>query len=245
MGKKKKLEPSVPSKAYLVSFGDTMTALLAFFIVLNSLAKEQTGANMHSGTGSFAAAFTNSGLPGSFPGDQSREMLQQEAQKPVYALASNLESLGKIGPDDTDANDRILDRDKEQFQKFLSEIERTFGLKAHKILQNQVVFDSFERFDRETGALSKHAVQLLSESIAKLREPNINIEIIIWATMPSQNNLTQRLEKSVQLRAEVERKFWLKPAEKERLKYRVKPWLFSDAKRPILSIVVSKVGDQS
>ena len=69
MAKKKKLEPSVPSKAYLVSFGDTMTALLAFFIVLNSLAKEQTGANMYSGTGSFVSAFSNSGLPGDLFGE--------------------------------------------------------------------------------------------------------------------------------------------------------------------------------
>ena len=29
--------PSGPNNAYLISFGDTMTALLAFFIVLNSL----------------------------------------------------------------------------------------------------------------------------------------------------------------------------------------------------------------
>ena len=53
MAKKQKRVPSGPSNAYLVSFGDTMTALLAFFIVLNSLATEQTGANLYSGTGSF------------------------------------------------------------------------------------------------------------------------------------------------------------------------------------------------
>ena len=51
MARKKKL-PEPPSKAYLISFGDTMTALLAFFIVLNSLAQEQTGAKLHAGTGS-------------------------------------------------------------------------------------------------------------------------------------------------------------------------------------------------
>ena len=71
MSRKQKPPPSKPSKAYLVSFGDTMTALLAFFIVLNSFAKDQTGANMHSGTGSFVNAMSTSGLPGHYPGDRS------------------------------------------------------------------------------------------------------------------------------------------------------------------------------
>ena len=38
MVKRKKIAPTGASNAYLISFGDTMTALLAFFIVLNSLA---------------------------------------------------------------------------------------------------------------------------------------------------------------------------------------------------------------
>ena len=35
---------TVARRAYLVSYGDTMTALLAFLIVLYTFAKEQTGA---------------------------------------------------------------------------------------------------------------------------------------------------------------------------------------------------------
>ena len=91
MSGRKKRESSAPSKAYLVSFGDTMTALLAFFIVLNSLAKEQTGANMHSGTGSFVNAFSSTGLPGHLSGSRSSDVIQQEAQKPIYAIAKNMD----------------------------------------------------------------------------------------------------------------------------------------------------------
>ena len=240
---KKKLELSVPSKAYLVSFGDTMTALLAFFIVLNSLAKEQTGAKMYAGTGSFVSAFSKSGSPGDLSGNRSREMIQQEQQKPLYALADNLDQNDfKVGPDDTDKNERILDRDKEQFQKFLDQIEQTFGLKNHLPIQSQTVFDSFEPWDRKTGSVSTHAILLLSEAVARLRQPDVGLEVIIWATMPSQKNLEQQLTKSVGLRSQVEQMFWLKPNEKTRIRYSVKPWLFSDAKRPMLSVVVSKSG---
>lgn len=245
MSKRKKLEPSVPSKAYLVSFGDTMTALLAFFIVLNSLAKEQTGANMHSGTGSFVNAFSSGGQPGNFTGDRSSDVLQQESQKPIYALAENLkDNSGKsIGPDDENNNERVVDRDKEQFQKFLTELEEQLDLNTLPKLENQVVFDSFEPSDPKTGKLSLHAVKLISQALTKLREPGITMEIVLWADMPGASSLKRKLDKSTELRSEVERTFWMKGSVKSRIRYRVKPWLFSDAKRPYLSIILGKVAD--
>lgn len=245
MGKKKPIEPSAPSKAYLVSFGDTMTALLAFFIVLNSLAQEQTGANMYSGTGSFVNSFASSGLPGGMPLNRSKDMLQQESQMPIYALSDNMDqNLGKVGPDDVDEKQRIIDRDNEQFQKFLSEINDTLDLKSSAELTNQLVFDSFEPFDRGTGGLSKHAIQLLSEAFARLRRPNVQVEIIVWANIPSQKNLASKLDRTLKVREEVESRFSVNPKDKRRISYRTKPWLFSDAKRPIISIVVSEVAMQ-
>lgn len=243
MSKRKKLEPSAPSKAYLVSFGDTMTALLAFFIVLNSLAKEQTGANMHSGTGSFVNAFSSSGQPGHLTGSRSSDVMQQESQKPIYALAENLKDSDKnVGPDDKDEHQRVIDREKEQFQKFLNDLEQQLDLKTLKPIENQVVFDSFARPDAETGKLSMHAVKLISEAVTKLRDPDVTMEIVLWADMPSASALQRKLKKSVDLRGEVERTFWMQANQKARIQYRVKPWLFADARRPYLSVVLGRQG---
>lgn len=242
MAKRKKLEVSVPSKAYLVSFGDTMTALLAFFIVMNSLAKEQTGAAMHSGTGSFVRSFANSGMPGDKPGQNSRDMVQQTAQKPIYALKENLsKNDGNVGPDDSDENDRIQDRDKEQFQKFLSRLDKEFNLEKLPSQKNQVAFDSFAAPNRETGGLSKHALQLISESLIKLRQSDAMVEVILWADMPSKGSLQRHLEQSHAVRREVESKFWLEGDAQKKIRYRVKPWLFSDAKRPVITVVCSEL----
>ncbi|MFN3191420.1 MAG: flagellar motor protein MotB [Aureliella sp.] len=240
MGKKKPLEPSVPSKAYLVSFGDTMTALLAFFIVLNSLAKEQTGANMHSGTGSFVKAFSKSGVPGVNSGNRSKDMIQQESQKPIYALAENMDAEGKVGPDDEEAKERVLDRDKEQFQKFLTDIESKFGIQSSERFTNQTVFDSFEPVKPPSGGISRHAIQLMSDAISKLRKPSTNIEVVIWANMPSPIDMEKQLKLSEEFRERIEGIFWLKEGDKNRIRYRVKPWLFSDAKRPVLSVILSE-----
>ncbi|MCA9136740.1 MAG: hypothetical protein KDB00_08275 [Planctomycetales bacterium] len=245
MSNRKKLEPSVPSKAYLVSFGDTMTALLAFFIVLNSLAKEQTGANMHSGTGSFVNAFSSGGQPGHLSGERSSDVLQQKTQAPIYALAENLKDKSdkNIGPDDKNESERVIDREKEQFQKFLNELDEQLDLSTLPKLENQVVFDTFEPSDSKTGKLSLHAVKLISQALTKLREPGVTMEIVLWADMPSASSLKRKLDKSAELRAEVERTFWMKGSVKSRIGYRVKPWLFADAKRPYLSIILGKVAD--
>jgi hypothetical protein len=241
MSGRKKQVISGPSKAYLVSFGDTMTALLAFFIVLNSLAEEQTGANMHSGTGSFVNAFSSSGQPGHVFGSRSSDVIQQKSQKPIYALAKNMDKSDKnIGPDEVDKVKSVLDHEKEQFQKFLSELDNQLDLNSLAPIEDQVAFDSFEGPDPTTGKMSLHAVQLLSEAVTKLRQPDVTLEIVLWADMPSASSVKRKLDKSVELRKEVERTFWMQADQKKRIRYRVKPWLFADAKRPYMSVILGK-----
>ncbi|MEZ6095650.1 MAG: flagellar motor protein MotB [Pirellulaceae bacterium] len=88
-----------------------MTALLAFFIVLNSLAKEQTGANLHAGTSSFFFCVQKSGnAAGSMSTDRTNQAVEQDYPSPLYAVSSNDPSKGKtaeIGPDEEDDNARI------------------------------------------------------------------------------------------------------------------------------------------
>ncbi len=239
MAKKKGIQPSMPSKAYLVSFGDTMTALLAFFIVLNSLATEQTGAKMHAGTGSFVRAFSKSGSPGEFGGNRSRQVISQQYQKPIYALPSNADSSKHVGPDDTDEREAIQDREKEQFQKFLTEVETAFGLRTGEVVKDQTAFDSFEPVKMPDGEFSRHGLELISQALAKLRDPKARVEVILWAEMPSGSELQRKLELADDFREHVEQVFWLKAEDKRRINFRAKPWLFSDAKRPKLSVVVA------
>lgn len=65
MGKKPYKEdpkPGVP--AYMVSFGDMMTLILTFFILLVSMANEQNPGLMAKGLGSFSVAIQSFGLDG-------------------------------------------------------------------------------------------------------------------------------------------------------------------------------------
>ncbi|MEL7497713.1 MAG: flagellar motor protein MotB [Planctomycetota bacterium] len=247
MARKKKPPPEKPSKAYLVSFGDTMTALLAFFIVLNSFAKEQTGANMHSGTGSFMNAVSTIGLPGGMMGDRSQVMVDKKAPSPIYAVQGSEErGRERLGPDDDPDNKRIIDRQTEEFKRFLNNVSKQFDIKEMPPTKTQIVFDSFEKLNRDDallkfGPLKRNGIRIASEAIMKLPRDDFRMEVVVWANMPSKNAMIRATETSVAIKQQILTMFTLTREQRERLVVSAKPWLFSDAARPKLSFVISKL----
>ena len=243
MSRKPKNPPSKPSKAYLVSFGDTMTALLAFFIVLNSLAKEQTGANMYSGTGSFVQAKTNIGVPGNAPGNRSSQLYAKNAPAPIYACADKKSSdnVGP-GPDEEDDNNRVVDRQADNFKRFLSEMEYQFEVNEEAPTQSQVVFDSFENLSRTSDdLLGPVALQIASDSITQLINEDIEIEVIVWATMPSPKALNRAMVQAEKIQKQLDSSFFYRGNQRQRISTSAKPWLFADAARPRMSFVISRL----
>lgn len=63
-------EAKAPIPAWLVSFGDMMTLILTFFILLVALAPTQDAVKVAKGVGSFEVALRGHGLPGLLTGDE-------------------------------------------------------------------------------------------------------------------------------------------------------------------------------
>jgi hypothetical protein len=257
MSRKKKAPPDKPSKAYLVSFGDTMTALLAFFIVLNSFAKDQTGANMYSGTGSFINSMSSIGLPGDFPGDRTSQVVQQKAPSPIYAVESpdeKKDSQEQLGPDDNPDKKRIIDRQTDEFKRFLTEVNRKFDVQEEPATENQIVFDSFEKLRREKSGgsnvdeldpqydpLQDKAIKIASDAISKLTRNEYELEIVVWAPMPSPKAMARTITTAVAVQNQIDRLFRFTPQQRARVSSSAKPWLFFDAARPKVSFILSKI----
>ncbi len=248
MARKQKPPPEKPSKAYLVSFGDTMTALLAFFIVLNSFAKEQTGANMYSGTGSFMNAVSNIGLPGGALGHRSKLLVNKKAPQPIYAIESDApkDQSKRLGPDEDPDDERVIDRQTENFKRFLNDVSKKFEVNETPPTQTQIVFDSFEQLAKsEPGQpwhpMEKGAVRTASDAIMKLGRSDFKLEIVVWANMPGKVALVKAMKQAAAIQQQIDSIFRLNASQKARLKVTAKPWLFSDAARPKISFVVSRL----
>jgi hypothetical protein len=253
MARKKPAPSFPPSKAYLVSFGDTMTALLAFFIVLNSFAKDQTGANMHSGTGSFINAISSIGLPGQFPGDRTHLINPKLAPAPIYAVGDPEDEQHfseRLGPDSDPDSGRIIDRQTENFKRFLNEINRQFQVDEKLPTRSQIVFDSFEKLQKPGRSvpyqpLQQNAILITSETVGRLFfQPELELEIVVWATQPSRNAMKRAMETAMAIQDQVDSSFQLTPEQRSRISVAAKPWLFTDALRPKISFVLSRMDNR-
>ena len=199
---------------------------------------------MYTGTGSFVQAMKSIGIPGDSPGDRSDQLVTKKAPAPLYAVPSKktLENDPGLGPDETDDGRRVINRQAENFQRFLSEMEYQFQVNEDQPTQSQVVFDSFENLN--TGAeniLGPHAIQIASDAISQLTNEQIQLEVIVWANMPSPLALRKAMEKARQIQAQLDRSFIFRGDQRQRVTASAKPWLFFDAKRPRMSFVLSRL----
>ncbi len=113
MGKKAVVEEApMGAPLYMVSFGDMITILLTFFILLCSYAEEQQSGFVSDGVGSFRAAVNDFGLPGALPGDTLPVDLgaRRVRFKPVGALNPRLltEPDGSISDLNRDALRQVV-----------------------------------------------------------------------------------------------------------------------------------------
>lgn len=244
MARKEKAAASGPNKSYLISFGDTMTALLAFFIVMNSLAKDQTGADIHSGTGSFIEITNHLGVPGIFDDGMSRYRLQLNESSPIYMVADDQQrepEANGSGPDEDGDNSWIRDREQEDYERFLIELERLHEVQPLSKVTGEVSFDRLKKFADEGPLFDADMREIILPLAPQLRDQNFEIEIVVWAPTPSKSAWLRTSLQANQLHGEVTEGLGLSEADAARLKAVAKPWMYSDMKRPIVTVILRKL----
>jgi hypothetical protein len=243
---KKSLPPERgPSKAYLVSFGDTMTSLLAFFIVLVSLAEEQTGANLYSGTGSFVSALNSFGVPGTFHGDRSNKVLQFQEPGAVYIVEDpdgrTPDNKDPLGPDEESNDFAVIDREEEDFQRLLGEMERLFRVRELPATVGESSFDFFDPIPEEPPFVTPPLARVLQRVLPVLYRGNYRVEVIVWATTPSPTAWHRAANQSLAIASEIAHRANLTGTRRSNLSGVGRAWLYSDVKRPVLSFRIQKI----
>ena len=246
MARKVKPPDALPSKAWLMSFGDTMTTLLAFFIVLCSMAEDQTGANLYTGTGSFIKTLKSGGMPGAFSGHKSERAIHLQATNPLYMLdhhTDNEPTRNGNGPD-KNANDiPTKDRESDEFKRFLNEIERMASVAAEPKTTGAITFDFFEKLKKNSPHLPANYDEILARVIPFLRKSSHRIELIVWATTPSPTARTRASLQSSRIVSNLIQQSDLSKPDKKRIVGTGRPWPYKDLKRPVISLVIRRIAD--
>lgn len=245
MARKKKI-PEPPSKAYLISFGDTMTALLAFFIVLNSLAQEQTGANLHAGTGSFIRAFKGKGGAGTPGNNTVSKSFQMPEPGPRYVIPTEGEESTSIptGTDDIEQFERVINREEEDFQRFIQEVKRLHEAARLPDITGQVTFDVFGSLPVNPPYMNAELKQIVLDSAPMFRRRGHSVQLTVWAQMPSINAWKRSVQQANGLRKEI-RKLLGPNARSYSIEATGQPWISKSERRPGASLVISRLGASS
>lgn len=216
-----------------------MTALLAFFIVLNSLASEQTGANLYSGTGSFISATDSLGVPGMFATKQSRKSIQLNTASPLYRVpAPSSDHQRGFGPDEEVNELAVKDREREDFERMLNELERFSDQVSGKSISGEVSFDRMKKLPTSAPYLDVPFQKMLVELRPFLSRRHASLELIVWAPTPSAKSWEASALIANQIAQESAAFMQLTPEQTKRLTGTCRQWNSSSMKRPHVTLVI-------
>jgi len=171
IGRKRQPEQKSGAPAYIVSFSDMMTLLLAFFILLQIFASTRDPELFSQGRGSFVRALESFGMPGILLGREHRTALQ--GKRPSYFVE---------GPQDGVPTERVVDAEADRIAQMLDQLRKSS--KVDPLVdepRKPLVFVTPIRFARGKSKLSKkdrsYLTDLWKDMITSGTGDRIEIEI--------------------------------------------------------------------
>lgn len=220
-----------------------MTALLAFFIVMNSLATDQTGANLYSGTGSFINVSNGKGVPGLFLSGHSTYPFQMHQAAPIYIVGDEDDSTvdnDSTGPDDTDEESIVKDFEDDQLQRFLEQMKQDNSVTPQDSIRGEVAFDLMKPLPRSEDIFVEELREQMVALSPALRRPGFEMQIQVWATTPAPSAWMRAAAQAEELQQRIPEFLQLTGKDRLKIKASASPWHTADLKRPSVSLLVRK-----
>ena len=159
MASKRPKEDATPVPAWIVSFSDMVTLLLAFFVLLQTFAKEQDPELFYAGQGSFRRAVSGCGLSSMFSGEIEAPMT--DWRKIKYP------SRHKTKAPDVQ---RVVDSDDEAIRQAFRQMRRQLEVESSAEDEEKVaVYSAPIVFASGSARLDDGAMRWLTDTAAQLR----------------------------------------------------------------------------
>lgn len=234
--KKRRGLPGINPEGWLMSYADMATILLALFIVLSNLGKDQTGVSLNQGLESYRQAAGTFGLGSLLDG--AAQPIAPETPNPHFGS----ESLDP--PADDTPPGRSIDAEQEQMQRFLEEMNRSFRVSKLPRVGGEATLDLFDKLNRQPPYLMPRHQAALHPLLALLQRPNYRVTLLVWATTPSDSAWQRAGEQAHAAAAELSAAGRLNQAARSRLTALGQPWRYPNFERPVLSLVIARVAAQ-
>lgn len=158
--KAKAQEESSGPPAWIVSFSDMVTLLLAFFVLLQSFAKVRDPELFFIGQGSFKRAIAGLGMP---------QWLFGRKDRPKRDFV-NIKYPTEQGPE-ARPKERIIDADNEKIRQIFADLEKDFDVTASDVLQKQIRVEPTPiRFEGEQCVLDEQARKYLQQRVCEWKQ---------------------------------------------------------------------------
>jgi flagellar motor protein MotB len=236
------------SLAWMMSYADMATILLAMFIVLSTFAKDQTGISLYYGTGSFRAAVASFGIPGLMP--NSQQVVGLNAPGPQHTLPTDNDAVSAPtsptakdkdhGNESDKAQDRIIDGEQENFQRFLGEMDRHFKTAKLPPTAGQTALDFYDKLNKKAPFLTTLQQEQLAPLMPLLLQTGYRIQVVVWAGIPRDTATTRAAEEAADVVEELAAGAGLDAAARARLIAVGQSWPYRDVQRPVMSVVVTR-----
>jgi hypothetical protein len=238
--KRKSTDVPINTEGWMMSYADMATILLAMFVVLSTLGKDQTGVNLYNGTGSFKHALDCFGLPGLF--ESGNKPVPMEAPSPKYLLPEDerTDPLGN-GPDKGKDERRVIDIELEQMQRFLNEMARQFNVEKLPRTQGEAVVDFYDRLHASPPYLTDKYGDVVWQVVPVLNRSDYRVFLIVWATTPADTAWVRAVEQARAVVDEITESAQLDADARARLIPLGQPWPYAKTRRPIMSLVIAKL----
>jgi hypothetical protein len=233
-GRKKKVEGAINTEGWMMSYADMATILLAMFIVLSTLGKDQTGLSLQHATGSFVRSLHSYGLPGLF--SHASKPVTLTGPSPHYLYSPPADGGEGGGPD----NLRVIDADEEHLRRFVHELQRQFTCRRRPRQAGQVVIDLYEPLRKEAPYLTARHNEVLHQVAPLLNRPDYRAELVVWATTPAATAWARAVQQASLAAEEFAADNHVEGDARMRLTPVGRPWPFRDVRRPVLSVVLAK-----
>lgn len=237
--RRSKNETAINPDGWMMSYADMATILLAMFIVLSTLGKDQTGIQLATGTGSYRDTLSRFGLPSTL--SRSSQAVPLPFAGPQYIYKGPDDPAGKGTSTENQGAEagRVIDGEQAQFQHFLRELERQLPVEKLPRVIGHVAVDCYDRFQKTGPLLGDRHFQFMGQVLPLLRRPQYHIYVVVWATTPSESAWTRALTQARQVVDEIAGAARLDAA-RARLLPLAKPWRHANLERPVFSLLITK-----